>query len=71
LYVTGKNDAASVKVKPVGDTIQRGPTPTGYFGSIAERGETGVPVSTTLTAYDPATQPRVIRRCTVLGEIPV
>jgi len=55
LYITGKNDAASVKVKPVGDTIQRGPTPTGYFGSIAERGETGMSVTTTLTAYDPAT----------------
>jgi quinoprotein glucose dehydrogenase len=55
LYITGKNDAASVKVKPVGDTIERGPTPTGYFGSIAERGETGISVTTTLTAYNPAT----------------
>jgi quinohemoprotein ethanol dehydrogenase len=59
LYITGKNDAASVKVKPVGDTIQRGPTPTGYFGTIAERGETGMPVTTTLTAYDPATGQQV------------
>jgi len=55
IYVTGKNDAQSVKVKPVGDTIRPGVNFTGYVGSIADRGETGMTVTTTLAAYDPLT----------------
>jgi alcohol dehydrogenase (cytochrome c) len=59
LYITGKNDAASVKVKSVGNTIQPGPSATGYFGTIAERGETGMTITTTVAAYDPATGQQV------------
>jgi alcohol dehydrogenase (cytochrome c) len=54
LYVTGKNDAASIKVKPVGDTIKAGIGVAGYYGTIAEKGETGMTVTTTVGAYDPA-----------------
>jgi glucose dehydrogenase len=57
--VTAKNDAFSIKVKPVGDTIRPGPTFTGYLGSIAARGETGIKPTTSLTGYDPATGQQV------------
>jgi len=59
VYVTAKNDAFSIKVKPVGDTIRPGPTSTGYLGSIAARGETGIKPTTSLTGYDPATGQQV------------
>jgi glucose dehydrogenase len=59
LYVTGKNDAFSIKVKPVGDTLRPGPGNLGYFGTIAERGETGIKPTTTLTGYDPVTGQQV------------
>ncbi len=55
LYVTGKNDAATVKVKPVGDTLKPSSTAVGYFGTIAERADTGMTVTTTVAAYDPGT----------------
>ena len=58
-YVTGKNDAQSVKVKPVGDTTKPGPGAIGYFGSIAARGETSMSVTTTVAAYDPMTGQQV------------
>ena len=54
LYVTGKNDAWSIKVKPVGGTVAPGPTfGFGHFGGIAELGETGIVPTQTLAAYDP------------------
>jgi alcohol dehydrogenase (cytochrome c) len=59
LYVTGKNDAQSIKVKSVGDTIRPGPTATGYFGSIGARGETAMPITATVAAYDPVTGQQV------------
>ena len=59
LYVTGKNDAWSIKVKPVGDTLQPGPGNLGHFGVIAEHGETGVIPTATLAAYDPVTGEQV------------
>jgi alcohol dehydrogenase (cytochrome c) len=55
LYVTGKNDAWSIKVKPVADTLKPGPGNMGHFGLIQDRGETGVTPVATLAAYDPAT----------------
>jgi glucose dehydrogenase len=59
LYVTGKNDAWSIKVKPVGNTLEPGPGFVGHFGNIGENGETGVTATSTLAAYDPATGQRV------------
>ena len=58
LYVTGKNDAHSITVKPVGNTLQPGPGNLGHFGNFTERGETGVTPTPTLAAYDPATGQR-------------
>ena len=55
LYATGKNDAWSIKVKPVGDTLEPGPGNMGHFAVFTEEGETGVTQMTTLAAYDPAT----------------
>jgi glucose dehydrogenase len=54
-YATGKNDAWSIKVKPVGETLKPGPGNQGHFGLIAERGETGVTPTQALAAYEPAT----------------
>ena len=55
LYATGKNDAWSIKVRPVGDTLEPGPGNLGHFAGFSEEGETGVTVTTTLAAYDPGT----------------
>jgi alcohol dehydrogenase (cytochrome c) len=55
LYVTGKNDAFSIKVKPVGDTVRPGVPAIGFRASIAEHSETGMTPSATVAAYDPAT----------------
>jgi quinohemoprotein ethanol dehydrogenase len=54
-YASGKNDAWSIKVKPVGETMKPGPGNMGHFGVIGERGETGVTATQAVTAYDPAT----------------
>ena len=54
-YATGKNDAWSIKVKPVGDTLKPGPGNQGHFGVIGERADTGVTPTQALTAYEPAT----------------
>ena len=53
-YATGKNDAWSIKVKPVGESLKPGPGNQGHFGVIAERGETGVTPSQSVAAYEPA-----------------
>ncbi len=55
LYATGKNDAWSIKVNPVGDTLEPGPGNMGHFAVFTEEGETGMTVTTTLAAYEPAT----------------
>jgi outer membrane protein assembly factor BamB len=54
-YVTGKNDAYSIRVALVGDTIQPGPGPTspGHYKLLAEVGKTGVTSSQNLVAYEP------------------
>ena len=54
LYATGKNDAWSIKVRPVGDTLEPGPGNMGHFAVFTEEGETGVTVTTTVAAYEPA-----------------
>jgi alcohol dehydrogenase (cytochrome c) len=55
LYATGKNDAWSIKVKPVGATLKPGAGNMGHFAVIGEQGKTGVTVTTSVAAYDPAT----------------
>jgi len=52
-YVTGKNDAWSIRVKPVGGTMKPGPGNLGHFGGFEELGKTGVTATATLAAYDP------------------
>ena len=55
LYATGKNDAWSIKVRPVADTLEPGPGNMGHFAGFSEEGETGVTRATTLAAYEPGT----------------
>jgi quinoprotein glucose dehydrogenase len=59
LYVTGKNAAVALKVKPVGDTLRQSERGVGHSDNIAEgplRDEkVGVPNSETVTAYNPVT----------------
>jgi len=55
LYVTGKNDAWSIKAKPVGSTIKPGPGSPGHFQNIGEEGKTGVKPTQNIAAYNPAT----------------
>jgi glucose dehydrogenase len=55
LYVTGKNDAFSLRVKVVGDSLQPGPNSPGHFQSFSEEGKTGVKASQTVAAYEPVT----------------
>jgi alcohol dehydrogenase (cytochrome c) len=56
-YVSGKNDAVSLKVKPAGDTVQPGPESAApaSFGTTAGRGKTGMKWSQAIAAYDPVT----------------
>ena len=55
LYTTGKNDAWSIKVKPVADTLKPGAGNMGHYSVIAERGNTGITVTTSVAAYEPGT----------------
>jgi glucose dehydrogenase len=59
LYVTGKNDAQSLNVKPVGDTIKPSATAVGYRGSFEKQADTGMTSTATVTGYDPATGQQV------------
>ncbi len=54
LYATGKNDAWSIRIRPVGDTLEPGPGNLGHFAGFSAEGETGVTRRTTLAAYEPA-----------------
>jgi glucose dehydrogenase len=54
LYVTGKNDASSIKVKPVGDSVEAGPGSPGHFKVFTEIGKTGVTATQNVVAYEPA-----------------
>ena len=59
LYMTGKNAAVALKVKPVGDTLRQSPAGVGHAGVIAEGPlrdvKLGVANTETVTAYNPAT----------------
>jgi glucose dehydrogenase len=59
LYITGKNAAVALKVKPVADTLRQSPTGVGHAGVIAEGPlrdvKLGVANLETVTAYNPAT----------------
>ena len=55
LYVTGKNDAWSIKTKPVGNSIKPGPGSPGHFQSIGEQGKMGVTPTQNIGAFNPAT----------------
>jgi glucose dehydrogenase len=54
-YASGKNDAVSNKVKPVGDTLKPNGKPTGHFDDLEDTGKTGMPWSQAIGAYEPAT----------------
>jgi alcohol dehydrogenase (cytochrome c) len=54
-YVSGKNDAVSLRVKQAGDTVQPGGPSPGHFANAAEMGKTGMKWSQTIAAYEPAT----------------
>jgi glucose dehydrogenase len=56
LYVTGKNAAISITVRPVGDTLRPSREPVGHSSVIATRdNNTGMTPSETVTAYNPVT----------------
>ena len=58
LYVTGKNAAVALSVKPVGDTLRQNTESLGHFASIAvgpqRSKEVGMADVETVTAYHPA-----------------
>lgn len=56
LYITGKNGAVSLVVKPVGDTLEPGPDSRGHTENFEEisRVAPAYQPSVTVTAYDPA-----------------
>ena len=58
LYVTGKNAAVALSVKPVGDTLRQNTQSLGHFASIAEgpqrSKDVGMADTETVTAYHPA-----------------
>ena len=57
LYVTGKNAAVALSVKPVGDTLRQNTQSLGHFASIAEgpqrSKDVGMADTETVTAYHP------------------
>jgi quinohemoprotein ethanol dehydrogenase len=59
LYVTGKNAAVALSVKPVGNTLRQNTQSLGHFANIAEgpqrAKDVGVADIETVTAYEPAT----------------
>ena len=55
LYVTGKNDAWSIKAKPVGASLKPGPASPGHFENIGQEGKTGMTATQNIAAYHPAT----------------
>ena len=54
-YASGKNDAWSIRVNPVGDTLKPAEGSRGHFDVIKEPGQTGIIATTNLAAQDPAT----------------
>ena len=63
LYVTGKNAAVSLMVRPVGDSLEAGPDGVGHTDSYEELSRIpDYPLTTTLTAYEPASGEEVWQR---------
>ena len=62
LYVTGKNQAASLRVKVVGDTLNPGPNAPGFRESFLDPDHSALEVSQTVTAYDARSGVQVWRR---------
>jgi quinohemoprotein ethanol dehydrogenase len=54
-YVTGRNDAYSIRVNPVGNTLKPAQGSRGYFSNIKETGPSGVTATTNVAAHNPAT----------------
>jgi outer membrane protein assembly factor BamB len=54
-YITGKNDAWSIQLNPVGDRLQPAQGSKGHFELIKEQGKTGVTATTNVAAFEPAT----------------
>ena len=54
-YITGKNDAWSIRVNPVGNSLKPAAGSRGHFDAFQEQGPTGVTVTTSIAAQDPAT----------------
>jgi glucose dehydrogenase len=54
-YITGKNDAWSIKLNKVGDLLKAGAGDQGHFALINAEGKTGMTPTTTVTAYNPVT----------------
>src|SRR5262249_45401446 len=59
LYVSGKNDAVSNKVKPVGDTLKPASRSVGHYENLEEVGKTGMAWNQAITAYEPVTGQQV------------
>jgi quinoprotein glucose dehydrogenase len=55
LYVTGKNDAWSARVKPVGESLKPGLGSPGHYENIAETATTGMEKTQNIAAFNPAT----------------
>jgi glucose dehydrogenase len=55
LYVTGKNDAWSVKLKSVGGSLEPSAVSVSHRGVIEAQGQTGVTATQNIAAFDPAT----------------
>ena len=57
VYVTGKNGAISIVVKPVGDSLEPGPDARGHTENLEslDRITEAYPPEVTLSAYDPVT----------------
>ena len=54
-YITGKNDAWSIKLNNVKDTLKAGPGDKGHFAVINAEGKTGMTPTNSISAYNPAT----------------
>jgi len=54
-YITGKNDAFSIRVNPVGNRLKPAPGSRGYFDLVKEQRPSGVTATTSIAAHDPAT----------------
>jgi glucose dehydrogenase len=58
-YVSGKNDAVSNKVKPVGGTLKPAPKSVGHFDNLDSVGKTGMAWSQAIAGYEPITGQQV------------